>query len=133
MARAHVLAAERGARGETYLLGHRDASLAAIARMALSAAGQDNKPVVTAPFVAARVAARGMRLWADRVSRRAPLFTPEAVRIAELGLRADCSKSVRVLGVTYGPLERAVEDAVAWFAREGYLDERRRGLAAIFA
>jgi dihydroflavonol-4-reductase len=132
MARAHVIAAERGRRGETYLLGHRDLSLVEIAKMALDAAGQ-KKPIAVAPFAAARVAARGMRLWADHVARRAPLFTPEAVRIAKLELRADCSKSVRELGVTYGPIERAVEDAIDWFAREGYLGRRRGVPRSVFA
>lgn len=120
MARAHVLAAERGRRGETYLLGCRDLSLAEIARMALDALGL-RKRVVVAPFVAASVVARGLRFVADRITRRPPLFTPQAVRIARLGLRADCTKSVRELGMPQSPVERAVADAMTWFGREGYL------------
>lgn len=120
MARAHVLAAERGKRGETYLLGCRDVSLAEIARMALAALGT-KKRVVVAPFFAASLLARGLRCVADRVTRRPPLFTPQAVAIAKLGLRADCSKSVRELGMPQSPIERAVADAMAWFGREGYL------------
>ena len=120
MARAHVLAAERGKRGETYLLGCRDVSLAEIARMALDALGL-HKRVVVAPFIAASVVARGLRFVADRVTRRPPLFTPQAVRIARLGLRADCTKAVRELGMPQSPIERAVADAMAWFGREGYV------------
>jgi dihydroflavonol-4-reductase len=120
MARAHVLAAERGRRGETYLLGCEDVSLAAIARMALEALGA-HKRVVVAPFAAASAVARGLQLAADHLTRRAPLFTPAAVRIARLGLRADCSKAVRELGMPQSPIAAAVADAMAWFAREGYL------------
>lgn len=120
MARAHVLAAERGKRGETYLLGCRDVSLVEIARMALDALGL-HKRVVVAPFVAASVVARGLRFVADRITRRPPLFTPQAVRIARLGLRADCTKAVRELGMPQSPVERAVADAMTWFGREGYL------------
>jgi dihydroflavonol-4-reductase len=120
MARAHVLAAERGTRGETYLLGCRDVSLAEIARMALDALGV-RKRVVVAPFVAASMVARGLRFVADRVTRRPPLFTPQAVKIARLGLRADCTKAVRELGMPQSPVDRAVADAMAWFGREGYL------------
>jgi dihydroflavonol-4-reductase len=119
MARAHVLAAERGKRGETYLLGCRDVSLADIARMALAALGA-TKPVVVAPFLAASVVARGLRFVADRVTQRPPLFTPQAVRIAKLGLRADCTKAVRELGMPQSPIETAVADALSWFSREGY-------------
>ena len=120
MARAHVLAAERGKRGETYLLGCRDVSLVEIARMALDALGL-HKRVIVAPFVAASVVARGLRFVADRITRRPPLFTPEAVRIARLGLRADCTKAVRELGMPQSSVERAVADAMTWFGREGYL------------
>jgi dihydroflavonol-4-reductase len=120
MARGHLLAAERGRRGETYLLGCRDVSLAEIARMALDALGV-KKRIVVAPFVAATLAARGLRFLADRITRRPPLFTPQAVRIAKLGLRADCTKAVRELGMPQSPIETAVADAMTWFRREGYL------------
>ena len=120
MARAHVLAAERGRRGESYLLGSEDLSMAEIARMAMRAAGID-KPIVRAPFFAATAAACAAKAWADHVSRRAPLFTPEAVRIARLGLRADCNKAWTELGMPRSSIERAVADALAWFRREGYL------------
>lgn len=120
MARAHVLAAERGKRGETYLLGCRDVSLVEIAKMALAALGA-KKRVVVAPFAAATAVARGLRFVADRVTRRPPLFTPQAVQIAKLGLRADCTKAVRELGMPQSSVETAVADAMAWFGREGYL------------
>jgi dihydroflavonol-4-reductase len=119
MARAHVLAAESGRRGETYLLGCRDLSLAEIAKMALDALGK-TKRIVVAPFVAASVVARGLSLVADHITQRPPLFTPQAVRIAKLGLRADCTKAVRELGMPQSPIERAVADAMEWFRRERY-------------
>jgi dihydroflavonol-4-reductase len=120
MARGHILAAERGRRGETYLLGCRNVSLVEMARMALDALGA-HKRIVVAPFAAATAVARGLRFVADRITRRPPLFTPEAVEIAKLGLRADCTKAVRELGMPQSPIEIAVADAMAWFGREGYL------------
>lgn len=124
VARAHVLAATRGVRGETYLLGHRDMWMADVARMALRASGLD-KPVVVAPFAAAAIGGRALRLIADRITHRPPLFTPEAVRIARLGLRADCRKAVRDLGMPQSPLEQAVSDALVWFERQGMVRRRR--------
>jgi dihydroflavonol-4-reductase len=119
MARAHVLAAEHGRRGETYLLGTRDLALADLARIALRAARQ-RKPVVNAPIRAAIAAGHAMRFVADHVTNKPPLFTAEAARIARLGLRADCTKAERELGMPQSPIEGAVQDAIAWFARERY-------------
>lgn len=123
MARAHVLAAERGIRGETYLLGSEDLSVEDIARMAMDVAGV-KKPILNAPFALASLAAYGAKAWADRVSRRPPLFTPEAIRIARLGLRADCTKAARDLGMPRSSVRGAVRDAIEWFVREGYAGRR---------
>lgn len=120
MARAHVLAAERGVRGETYLLGSEDLWVEDVARIAMDVGGV-RKPIVHAPFAVASLAARAAKTWADRISRRPPLFTPEAIRIARLGLRADCTKAIRDLGMPRSPIRSAVADAVSWFEREGYL------------
>lgn len=126
IARGHVLAAQRGRRGEAYLLGHRDLALTELARMGMEALGVW-RPVLVAPFWAARLAGRAAAWYAERVSGEA-LLTPAAVAIGELGLAADCSKAVRELGMPQTPIEEAVRDAVAWFEQEGYL--RRGGRAA---
>jgi dihydroflavonol-4-reductase len=123
IARGHVLAAKRGRRGESYLLGHRDLAIDDLARLALDVAGLV-RPVVVAPTMVARMAAHAALAFTERVSRRAPLITPAAVAIAGLGLTADCSKAVRELGMPQTPLEIAVRDALCWFAREGYVKDR---------
>lgn len=120
MARGHLLAAARGVRGESYLLGHRDVELPDLVRMAYAILEID-KPIVVAPFLAARIAARAAVVVADRITHKAPLFTPEAVAISELGLRADCRKAVEHLGLPQTPLETALRAALGWFAREGYV------------
>lgn len=120
MARAHVLAAEKGRRGETYLLGTEDASMKRIASIALRAAGK-RKPIVVAPMFAASAASYALKQWSDRVSRRAPLFTPAAIRIARRGLRADCTKARTELGMPQAPLETSVRDAIEWWHRERML------------
>ncbi len=119
MAVGHVLAAERGRRGETYLLGTEDLSMQEVARVALDAAGR-KAPVLTVPLGAARLAGHVAERVA-RVTARPPLLTAAAARIAQLELRADCTKSHDELGVPRSPVRDAIGDAVAWFEREGYL------------
>lgn len=124
IARGHLLAAERGVAGETYLLGHRDLSLVELATMACEVLGV-RRPIVVAPFAVARAAAQAARFYADHVSHRAPLITPAAIAIAELGLAANPGKAVRELGVPQSAIEGALADALRWFAEEGYLRDAR--------
>ena len=124
IARAHVLAATRGKKGETYLLGNRDLALPELARMALRILGL-RRPIAIAPFALARIAGYGARIVADRITHRPPLLTAEAVAIAELGLTANCAKAARDLGMPQRPIEESLRDALAWFAREGYVKNTR--------
>ena len=123
MARAHVAAATRGLRGETYLLGSRDVELTELAAMAQRICGL-RRPIVCAPFPVASVAGHLAAMWANRTGAP-PLLTPAAVRIARLGLRADCTKAEQCLGMEHTAMEHAVREALVWFAREGYLPDKK--------
>jgi dihydroflavonol-4-reductase len=127
IARGHVLAAERGRSGESYLLGNQDLTLRALAELARRVAGLSPRVVEVSDPVA-RLAGRAALLWTERVSRRAPLFTPQSVAIAELDLTADCAKAVRELGLPRRPIEGSVRDALGWWREHGYL-RRERGRA----
>ena len=131
IAKGHVLAAERGRRGETYLLGNRDLALRDLAAITLRVLGR-RRPIVEVPFAVASVAARAAVAVAERTGKP-PLITPAAIRIARLGLAADCAKARRELGAPQTPIEDAVRDALRWFAREGYLKDAsaRRALASL--
>lgn len=124
MAVAHVLAAdpEKGRSGETYLLGTEDLSMVDIAEMAFRATGV-RKPIVNAPAGVASLAGRALEVHA-KWTRSTPLFTSKAVQMARLGLRADCTKAVRELGMPQSPIERAVADAIAWFDAQGMIKGR---------
>lgn len=124
VAEGHLLAAEKGRRGETYLLGHQNIRLAELARLALRLAGQ-RRPVLTAPVAPTRLVARLLLWHADHVSHQAPLFTPRAIEMAGMGLRARCEKAVRELGLPQTPLDTTLRDALVWFANHGYVTEPR--------
>jgi dihydroflavonol-4-reductase len=131
MARGHLLAAERGRRGECYLLGCEDVPLADLARRALARFGV-SRPVVAVPRRVARLAAHAA-VAAAEISGKPPLITPAAVAISELGLAANCEKAVRELGLPQTSIDDALGDALSWFARNGYLGDgalSRRVLAA---
>jgi dihydroflavonol-4-reductase len=121
MAAGHLLAAEKGQRGDCYLLGNEDIALDDLARRALARFGVDRRVIVAPPSLA-KVAARAA-VAAAELTGKPPLITPAAVEIAGRGLAADCNKAVRELGLPQTPVDDALADALAWFARNGYLGE----------
>ncbi|MEZ4450312.1 MAG: NAD-dependent epimerase/dehydratase family protein [Nannocystaceae bacterium] len=123
IAEGHVLAAERGVRGESYLLGGDDHTFADLARVALGVVGR-RRPIAQAPALAVRLAGHAALWWSEHASGRPPLLTPAAAAIAELGLAADCSRAARELGLRVRPIEASIRDALEWFARAGYLRDR---------
>lgn len=118
VAAGHLLAHARGVRGRSYLLGHRDLSLAELARLAAQVRGRRVR-VLEVPSAAARAGGRALSFLADHVTRRAPPFTREAAAIAELGLAADPRRAVAELGLPQSPLEGALEEAFRFFTGEG--------------
>jgi dihydroflavonol-4-reductase len=128
VAMGHLLAADHGLRGHTYLLGHRDLHLWELALLAQRVTGS-RAPIVEVPFAIAGAAARVAAGLAERNTGRAPVITPDAIAIAELGLAADCTKAVCALGLPQSPIERALEDALAWFERERMTPGRRSARA----
>lgn len=90
-------------------------SAADLARRALAVIGK-RRPVIEVPYGIASAFAYGALAHAELVTRRAPVLTPAAVRIARLGLAADCAKARRELGMAQTPVDVALRDALEWFA-----------------
>ena len=119
-AAGHILAAERGRTGETYLLGAHNVKPKQLVQLAMAELGIW-RPVIELPIGLLHGPARGLELLSRRVTGRPPLFTPAALRIAKLGLTARCDKAVRELGLAQRPILDSVRDALAWFAANGYV------------
>jgi len=120
MAQGHVLAAEKGLKGETYLLGTRNLHTRELQKLVQRAAGR-NPPIIRFPHKLVSLASYGMTHYSQKISHKAPLFTPATLRIMRLGLRADCSKAVQELGLPQNPIERAIRDSLGWYAENGYM------------
>ena len=123
IALGHVLALEKGQRGESYLLGTENLTALELIDMVMELRGK-HKPAFAVPFSLAKLAGRASYWFADNVSRNAPLITADSIDIAQLGLAADCSKAVKELGLPQTPLRTSVKDALDWFEQRGYLDTK---------
>lgn len=123
-ARGHLLAAERGAPGERYLLCGGSLRIREVPSLLGRAMGRRHRTAVaprwTLTAIAVAVGAAG------RAAGRTPVLCREVARAALHGHRYDGSRATRDLGLTYTPIEETLRRILAWFEAEGLLPARRR-------
>ena len=128
VARGHILAGERGRRGERYILGHRNMPLLEIFQVLSRLTGVP-APRFRIPYAVAWLAAAGMEGVA-RLTGGPPAVPLTAVRMARKRMYFSAAKAVRELSLPQTPVEEALADAVEWFVARGYAARPRQGHAA---
>ena len=126
VARGHILAAERGLPGERYILGHAAGNLGLreiFVRLALYTS--IGAPRVRLPHSVTLGFATVLE-HVSWVTRKDPIASRTAVRMARKRMFFDPGKAVRELGLPQTPVDTALRDAVDWFWAHGYA-RRRRG------
>ena len=119
VARAHIAAAERGRKGENYLLGGTDASYLDLVREIGAALGR-RVPSRPTPAWALRALGAFGALQSALTGKR-PTLTPEVVRMVTADVTCDCTKAMAELGYRAVPLGEMVRECVDWLAAEGLL------------
>jgi dihydroflavonol-4-reductase len=118
--RGHILAWERGRRGERYILGNRNLTLKAMLDLLAAITGK-RAPRVAIPHVVPLAVAFVDEMILARYFGRTPQVSLYSVRMSRKPMYYDSSKAVRELGLPQSPIERALEKAVAWFETKGYV------------
>jgi dihydroflavonol-4-reductase len=110
-----VLTAERGRRGERYVLGGENMRLSELLAMLERTSGRPMpKRALPAPMA---FAAAAMAEWlADRVTGRRPMATREGVRLALRSAPFDSSKARRELGYESRPIDNALVETTQWLS-----------------
>ncbi|HEV2211072.1 MAG TPA: hopanoid-associated sugar epimerase [Verrucomicrobiae bacterium] len=121
----HVLAAERGAIGERYILGNAEGNwtMAETFQVLQELTGLP-APKIRVPYWTALMAAYVNEAMAV-VSGRPPKAPLAGVRMAKYKMFFNPAKAVRELGLPQTPPKQALADAVAWFLNNGYVRVRR--------
>jgi dihydroflavonol-4-reductase len=127
-AAGHLLAAERGAVGERYILGGENLSLKQVLDM-LAGVSERPAPRVRLPHALA-LAAGYADAAVSRVLGKEPRIPLEGVRMARHSMFVDAGKARRELGFAPGPVAAALERAVHWYQANGYTPVRRVAGAA---
>lgn len=119
VARGHLLALEKGRKGERYLLGGRNMTLREVLRTLAAVTGLP-APRLRAPQPVALAAAYVDDLLEGRLLRREPRIPLEGVLHAGRRVKVESGKAERELGYTSGPVEAALARAVTWYREYGY-------------
>jgi dihydroflavonol-4-reductase len=119
VALGHLLAARAGQIGRRYILGGENMSLADILAEVARVTGR-RPPPLKIPHTAALPVAAGAEALA-RLTRRPPLATVDAVRMAKKKMFFSSARAIDELGYAPRPAREAIADAVAWFKANGYV------------
>lgn len=120
-AMGHLLAFEKGRRGECYILGGENYTHPDLVRR-LMRLFHIKRPVVTVkPNWLRPVASLSVALADRGLLKKPPFTTPVELEIANNGLVADAGKARRELGLPSRPIEESLWDAVDWFVANGYI------------
>jgi dihydroflavonol-4-reductase len=115
----HVLALERGALGERYVLGGDNMTMAQLLGMLAELTGIP-APRIALPLPFLHVVGQLMEWIADTVTHKEPAATVEAALHARDSRYASIDKARRELGYDPRPARAVLADAVRFFASEGY-------------
>ncbi|MBI3895379.1 MAG: NAD-dependent epimerase/dehydratase family protein [Acidobacteria bacterium] len=117
VAAGHLAALHYGKPGQRYILGGRNMSFKEILDALAQITGLAS-PCWQLPFGVA-LCAGAVNSWAARFTGRPPRIPFEAVKMARYKMYASSAKAKRELGYRSGPVENALERAIAWFRENG--------------
>jgi dihydroflavonol-4-reductase len=118
-AEGHLLAAERGAPGERYILNGMTLTVTEALQLAADVAGVNRHPRLVPRGLATAAGTAVERAF--RLARRHPPICREMVRTLIHGHRYDGSRAERELGIRYTEPRETVRRTVEWARRTGLL------------
>ncbi|MCG8670755.1 MAG: NAD-dependent epimerase/dehydratase family protein [Pseudomonadales bacterium] len=131
----HVLAYEKGRKGESYILGGENYTHPDIVRRIMRIYGLSRPVMHVKPNWLKPLAKLNVALANRGLTKKPPFTTPVELDIANNGLVADASKARKELGLPTRPIEESLKDAVDWFVENGYIDAEAvtRGAKTVLA
>ncbi len=119
VARMHVVALDRGAPGERYILGGENLTLKQILDRLSTITGLPS-PTIKVPHAVAMAFAFFDETVTGKLRGKEPRATVEAVRMGRKMMFASSAKAERELGFQVLPVYGALRGAVEWFLAHGY-------------
>jgi dihydroflavonol-4-reductase len=120
VARGHLLAAQLGSRGRSYILGGENMSLREMLTILAELCGLSAPRVRLAPRAVLPIV-QSAEWFEASVLHREPTLTAEPVRMATTKMEYDTTRARTELGYTSIPAREALRRAAAWFVANGYV------------
>ena len=124
VAAGHLLAAERGAQGRSYVLGGENLELRQILDVLAAATGLP-RAAIKVPRRVALAAAHASHLVEGRLLRREPRVPLEGARMAATRMTYDDARARTELGYRSRPAVEAILRSAHWYADNGYVSPKR--------
>jgi dihydroflavonol-4-reductase len=121
VADGHLLAFEKGAAGESYILGGENLTLRRILEIVAELTGR-SAPRIRLPHWLVTPAAHVVEGFARVTGGGEPMITVDSARMARKKMYFSSEKAVRALGYRPRPAVDALRDAIEWFRANGYLE-----------
>jgi dihydroflavonol-4-reductase len=118
-ARGHLLAMEKAAPCERYILGGENLTLKQILDKLAAITGLPS-PSIRLPYAVAYATGVVDTLVTGKIRQREPRVTLDSVRMGRKKMFASSAKAERELGWNPGPVDGALRRAVEWFRANGY-------------
>ncbi len=118
VAAGHWLAAQKGKKGERYILGNKNMTLKDFLHKVAAVAGKP-APRIQIPYAVAWIAG-ALSTGLSAITGKEPAIPLDGVRMAHAPMYYDPSKAVRELGLPQTSIDDAIRKAVTWFKENGY-------------
>lgn len=118
-AEGHLLAMEKAAPGERYILGGENLTLKQILDKLAAITGLPS-PKVKLPYAVAYATGVVDTIVSGKMLKREPRVTLDSVRMGRKKMFITSAKAERELGWNPGPVDGALRRAVEWFRANGY-------------
>lgn len=120
VARGHILAWQKGRKGERYILGHRNLTLQEMLQLLATITSKPAPKFAVPHLLPLAVAFVDEKILA-RYFGKTPQVSYSSVQMSQHAMYYDSSKAVRELGLPQSSIEGAIEKAVRWFQSNGYV------------
>lgn len=125
VARGHVLAAQRGALGRSYILGGDNMSLREMLSTLADISGLPAPRIRLTPGMVLPIV-RTAEWFQGTVLRQEPTLPSEPVRMATTRMEYDTTRARTELGYSSAPARDALTRAARWYVEHGFVKESQR-------